>query len=146
MPGPVGYLGLMKIERPPETIGEPNGPRLDKWLWMIRVFKTRELAAEACRAGHVAVNGKEAKPAQCLRPGHAVEVRQGILTRRLVMLVCPPGRQAAARLAEFVRDETPPEIYARAAEARHQQHLAGEAGKSANKRERRVRRAFLNGA
>jgi ribosome-associated heat shock protein Hsp15 len=135
----------MKSGHASDAISEPNGPRLDEWLWMVRVFKTRDLAAEACKSGHVTVNGRDAKPAQTLRPGQLVEVRQGMLSRRLVMLICPPGRQAAARLGEFVRDETPPEVYARAAEARVQQRLAGAIGKSADKRERRERRAFLDG-
>ena len=136
----------MKSQAPSNSDGGQSGPRLDKWLWMIRAYKTRELAAEACRAGRVTADGREAKPAQIVNPGHVVEVRHGILTRRLVMLACPPGRQAAARLGEFIRDETPPEACARAAETRHQQHLAGLVGKSVDKRERRARRAFLDEA
>lgn len=136
----------MQSEHTLDAGGEPKGLRLDKWLWMVRVFKTRDLAADACKSGHVTVNGRDAKPAQALTPGQVVEVRQGIVSRRLVMLLCPPGRQAAARLGEFVRDETPPEVYARAAEIRVQQRLAGAIGKSADKRERRVRRAFLDGS
>lgn len=50
--------------------------RLDKWLWAARFFKTRQLAAEAVKGGHVAVNGARAKPARGLRVGDRVNVRK----------------------------------------------------------------------
>lgn len=102
----------------PSDTDEKEPVRADKWLWMVRVFKTRELAAEACRAGRVQVDGREVKPAHTLRAGHVVEVRQGALTRRLVVLAAPRARQGAARLGDFLRDETPAEDYAQAAEVR----------------------------
>ncbi|AKC83538.1 hypothetical protein IMCC26134_13525 [Verrucomicrobia bacterium IMCC26134] len=114
--------------------------RLDKWLWTVRVFKTRPMAAEACRSGRVQVNGREAKAAHSLRAGQIVEVRVGAVTRKLVMLAVPRGRQAAARLSDFMRDETPPEVYARAAEISREQAQAGAAGKPVGKRDRRARR------
>ena len=49
--------------------------RVDKWLWAVRVFKTRALATAACRGGHVRVNGAPAKPAATVRVGDQVEVR-----------------------------------------------------------------------
>jgi ribosome-associated heat shock protein Hsp15 len=116
--------------------------RADKWLWMVRAFKTRELAAEACRAGRIFVDGREVKPAHTLRPGHKVEVRQGVLTRILVVLAAPKSRQGAAKLGDFLRDETPSEDYALAAEIRRQQGLAAGEGKSDDKRERRALRAL----
>lgn len=125
-----------------EMLSGKDEARADKWLWMMRVFKTRELAAEACRAGRVLVDGREVKPAHTLRPGHKLEVRQGVLTRILVVLAVPKGRQGAARLGDFVRDETPQEDYARAAEIRFQQSLAAGEGKSEDKRERRALRAL----
>lgn len=116
--------------------------RADKWMWMVRVFKTRELAAEACRAGRVLVEGREIKPSHTLRPGHKLEVRQGVLTRWLVFLASPKSRQGAARLGDYLRDETPPEDYERAAEIRRQQNLAAGEGRPDDKRERRALRAL----
>jgi ribosome-associated heat shock protein Hsp15 len=116
----------------------PEDARLDKWLWSVRAYKTRALAAEACRLGRVAVDGREAKPAASVRPGQLIEAREGLVTRRLVVLGVPRGRQGAARATEFVRDETPPEALAAAREQRVQHILAGGGGRP-NKRDRRAR-------
>ncbi|WP_340563262.1 RNA-binding S4 domain-containing protein [Streptomyces sp. GSL17-111] len=52
-----------------------EGPvRVDSWIWSVRLVKTRSLAATACRAGHVKVNGERAKPAQSVKPGDEVRV------------------------------------------------------------------------
>jgi ribosome-associated heat shock protein Hsp15 len=49
--------------------------RVDKWLWAVRLYKTRSAATDACRAGHVRVNKVAAKPATVIRPGDTVEAR-----------------------------------------------------------------------
>lgn len=116
--------------------------RLDKWLWLVRVYKTRALAAEACRHGRVQVDGREAKPAATVRVGQVVEARQGIVTRRLIVLGIPRGRQGAAKVAEFARDETPPEMLAAAREQRVQNMLAG-GGERPTKRDLRARRKLF---
>ncbi len=115
--------------------------RLDKWLWTVRAYKTRALAAEACRLGRVVVDGREAKPAASVRPGQVVEARQGIILRRLVVLGLPRGRQGAAKTGDFVRDETPPEALEAARQQRVQHILAGGAARP-TKRDRRVRDAL----
>ena len=51
--------------------------RVDKFLWCIRVFKTRSLSSAQCREGKVFVDGKEVKPAQELRGGETIRVRKG---------------------------------------------------------------------
>jgi ribosome-associated heat shock protein Hsp15 len=50
--------------------------RLDKWLWAARFFKTRQLAADAVKGGHVAVNGVRAKPARSVRVGDRLSIRK----------------------------------------------------------------------
>lgn len=128
----------------PQNRAAPEGAddaRLDKWLWMVRAYKTRALAAEACRQGRVTVDGREAKPAAPVRPGLVVEARQGIITRRLVVLGVPRGRQGPAKAREFARDETPPEALEAAREQRVQHILAGGGGRP-TKRDRREREAL----
>ncbi len=132
-----GAIGA--VENPPDTAAAAaDDARLDKWLWMVRAYKTRAEAAEACRLGRVEVDGRVAKPALTVRIGQAVEARQGVVTRRLVVLGVPRGRQGAARVGEFTRDETPPEAYAAAREQRVRHVLAGGAGRP-TKKDRRAR-------
>lgn len=85
--------------------------RIDKWLWCVRAFKTRSLAAEACTAGSVTLNGNPAKPGRDVRTGDTVTFRQGILTRTLKALAVPRTRVAAKELPGLVEDLTPPEEY-----------------------------------
>lgn len=126
--------------RDPDARGADDA-RLDKWLWTVRAYKTRALAAEACRLGRVSIDGREAKPAASIRPGQVVEARQGILTRRLVVLGVPRGRQGPAKAKDFVRDETSQEAVEAAREQRVQHVLAGGGGRP-TKRDRRVRDAL----
>jgi ribosome-associated heat shock protein Hsp15 len=121
---------------------DADDARLDKWLWLVRAYKTRALAAEACRQERVEVDGREAKPAATVRIGQVVESRQGIVTRRLVVLGVPRGRLGAAKVAEFARDETPPEMLAAAREQRAQNILAG-GGTKPTKRDLRARRKLF---
>lgn len=113
--------------------------RVDKWLWTVRIFKTRGLATEACRAGNVDVGGKTAKPAREVCAGDTVTVRQGVVTRTLMVVGLPPRRIGAKVAASFCEDRTPPEEFARAQERPVQQFLARSKGLGRpTKRERRA--------
>lgn len=127
--------------RAPDAPAGPDDARLDKWLWTVRAYKTRSLAAEACRLGRVTIDGREAKPAATVRPGQVIEARQGTVPRRLVVLGIPRGRQGPAKARDFVRDETPPEALEAARQQRVQQILEGGQGRP-TKRDRRVRDAL----
>ena len=87
--------------------------RLDQWLWAVRVFKTRALAADAIKGGHVRVNDAPCKPARDVRAGDMVVARVGIMTRTVGALAAPKSRVAAKLVPEFAEDLTPPEEYAR---------------------------------
>ena len=87
--------------------------RLDQWLWAVRVFKTRSLAADAIKAGHVHVNGQPCKPSREARAGETVVAQVGILTRTVRVIAAPPSRMGAKLVAQFAEDLTPPEEYAK---------------------------------
>jgi len=122
------------------TSPEDESPaRLDKWLWAVRVFKTRPLATEACRAGDVSIGELLAKPARSVRGGEVVTVRQGVVVRTLRVVGSPRSRVGAALVPEYCVELTPPEEFAKARELRVQQLLGRAAGTGRpTKRDRRV--------
>jgi ribosome-associated heat shock protein Hsp15 len=88
--------------------------RLDQWLWAVRLYKTRTLAAEAVKGGHVKVNGDAVKPAREVKPGDLVVARCGQMTRTLKVLGSPDNRVGAKLVPQFAEDLTPPEEFNRA--------------------------------
>jgi len=120
------------------SAADPASTRLDKWLWSVRLFRTRSLATDACRAGSVAVGGQAAKPAREIRAGETVSVRQGLVTRTLVVRAAPARRVAAWQVAAYVDDRTPAEEFARAQSRPVEHFLAREKGSGRpTKRDRR---------
>lgn len=98
---------------PPDN--EREGARLDRWLWSVRLFKTRSLAAAACRKSRVRMAGGVLKPSKVVRPGEVYEVGRGALVMTVKVLALPPGRVAARQVPEFMEDLTPPDHYREAA-------------------------------
>jgi len=85
--------------------------RIDKWLWSVRIFKTRSKATDACRKGKVTVDGQEVKPSREVKEGDEVSVRLGPVTKTLKVLK-PIQNRVNARLAgEAAEDITPREEY-----------------------------------
>ena len=118
---------------------DASAARLDKWLWAIRLFKSRRLAADACRAGSVAINNLTAKPARDVRLGELVTVRQGLIVRTLRVLGVPRSRIGARQVADFCTDLTPAAEFEKARERRVEQMLEREKGSGRpTKRERRL--------
>ena len=112
--------------------------RLDRWLWAVRIFKTRPLATEACRAGDAAVNDLPAKPSRHVQAGEIVTVRQGIITRTLKVRGVPGSRIGAKLVLEFCEDLTPASETAKAHAHRLQQVAGREKGTGRpTKRDRR---------
>jgi len=120
-----------------EVIAPPVS-RLDKWLWAVRIYRTRSLASDACRAGSVTINDQTAKPAREVRPGETVMVRQGLIRRTLKVVGVPASRVGAKLVPDFCSDLTPREEIERARENRVQQLLARE--KSTGRPTKRDRR------
>jgi len=123
-----------------ETDPLPAGAaRLDKWLWAVRLFKSRALAADACRAGSVEIAGQPAKPARDVRAGETVSVRQGLVTRTLRVIGVPRSRVGAKLVPDYCTDLTPPSEYEKLREHRTRQILAREKGAGRpTKRDRRA--------
>ena len=82
--------------------------RVDKWLWSVRAFKTRSMATEAVRAGHVAVNRAVTKPSTVVRVGDVVTIRLDGRDRVLEVARVIENRVGASIAAECVIDRSPP--------------------------------------
>jgi ribosome-associated heat shock protein Hsp15 len=98
--------------------------RIDKWLWAARFYKTRTLASEEVARGRVTVNGQEIKPAREVKPGDTVALRQGTVSRTVVVKALS-GVRGPAPVAQQLYEETPESIRAREAAA-EQRRLAPE--------------------
>ena len=83
--------------------------RLDKWLWVARFYKTRSLASDEVGKGRVQVNGQEAKPARDIKAGDTVAMRQGPVTRTIVVRGLSQQR-GAAPVAQQLYEETPDSV------------------------------------
>lgn len=85
--------------------------RLDKWLWAARIFKTRSLAADACKNGRVAINGAQAKPSRSVKEGDEVAVRKSPVTYTFKVKQAIEKRVGAKLLPEILENITAPEQY-----------------------------------
>lgn len=94
----------------PETI------RIDLWAWSVRLYKTRSLAATACRKSQLLVNGQRCRAAKPVRVGDRVQVRGEGLTRVYEITGLQRRRVGAKEVPRFLIDHTPPEAIALAAE------------------------------
>jgi ribosome-associated heat shock protein Hsp15 len=83
--------------------------RVDRWLWAVRLFKTRSAASDACRAGHVRLNDARVKPAALVRVGDTVRARVGDRERIVEVARVIQTRVGAPVAAECLIDHTPPE-------------------------------------
>lgn len=81
--------------------------RIDKFLWSIRVYKTRSEATEACRSGKVNVNSQEAKASKDIKEGDIIDVRKGSVHFQYRVLVPVGNRQGAKNVPQFAEDITP---------------------------------------
>lgn len=82
--------------------------RVDRWLWAVRLYKTRSLATQACQGGHVRVNGSPAKPAKLVHVGDRVEAHVAHRDRILEVVQIIDKRVSAPLAAECLIDHSPP--------------------------------------
>jgi ribosome-associated heat shock protein Hsp15 len=99
-------------ERPPRGAGNAvasgSSVRVDSWIWCARLTKTRSLAATACRAGHVKVNGERVKAAQAVRVGDEVRLFHADRERVVIVSQLLAKRVGAPVAAESYVDKSPP--------------------------------------
>ncbi len=83
--------------------------RIDKWIWAVRIFKTRSQATEACKKGHVSINDLPVKPSRQIHPGEIIQVRKPPYKRRFKVLALAEKRMSATLVPDFAEDVTLPE-------------------------------------
>lgn len=85
--------------------------RIDKWLWAARIFKTRTIAAEACKKGRISINGAQAKPARMIKAGDTIQVRKPPVTYSFKVLQAIEKRVGAKLVPEVMKNVTTPDQY-----------------------------------
>jgi ribosome-associated heat shock protein Hsp15 len=85
--------------------------RIDKWLWAVRIFKTRTIATEAIKKGRVMVGNVAVKPSRMIRVGDVVQVRKPPVTFSFKVLALSDKRMGAKLVPQFMENITPPDQY-----------------------------------
>lgn len=85
--------------------------RVDKYLWCVRYYKTRNMVTEACKKNHITVNGQIAKPSKEVFPTDTITFRKDQITQTITVLDIPANRVAAKLVDIYRKDDTPPEVF-----------------------------------
>ncbi len=85
--------------------------RIDKYLWCVRYFKTRNIATEACKKNHISVNGQVAKSSKEVFPMDKITIRKDQINYQLTVLDIPQNRVGAKLVDIYRKDETPKEAF-----------------------------------
>lgn len=119
--------------------------RLDKWLWAVRLCKTRQQATDACRLQRVHMGGQEVKASRLVKAGDLIEVKQEHITRTVKVLQ-PIGQRIGAKLVPECMEDLTPQSEIAAAARRREEHRLNTVSMPAGRPEKRDRRlldAFL---
>ena len=119
--------------------------RIDKWLWAARIFKTRSIAADACKNGRVSIDGVGVKPSRPVKVGEIVDVRKPPVTYSFRILKTIEQRVGAKLLPEIYENVTSPDQY----ELLEMNRISGFVDRARGtgrptKKDRRAMDAFLN--
>lgn len=85
--------------------------RVDKWLWAVRVFKTRSIATDACKMSRISINGQLAKPSRLVKVGDVISVRKPPIEFSFKVLAVLNNRVGAKLVPEYMENVTPREQY-----------------------------------
>lgn len=126
---------------------EMNEARIDKWLWASRIFKTRSVAADACKNGRVTINGVNVKPSRNIKIGDTVSVKKPPITYSFRVLQCIEQRVGAKLVPQIYENITDPKQY----ELLEMSHISGFVDRARGtgrptKKERRSLDAFVEPA
>lgn len=86
---------------------ETNSLRIDKFLWAVRIYKTRSLATDACSGGKIKIEGKSVKPSRQVKPGEVFTVTQRYINRTYRVTSLVEKRVSAKMLTQYIEDLTP---------------------------------------
>ena len=100
--------------------------RIDKWLWAARIFKTRSLAADACKSGRITLNGAQVKPSRTVKEGDEVGVKKSPVAYTFRVKQAIEKRVGAKLLPDILEDITTPEQY----EILEMQRISGFVGRA----------------
>lgn len=81
--------------------------RIDKWIWAMRIYKTRTIAGEACRRGRVLISGVPVKPSRTVKPGDVVQVRKPPVTYSFRVKALTENRLGAKLVPDYMENITP---------------------------------------
>ena len=130
----------------PDREGQGDGlARIDKWLWAARIFKTRTLAADACKNGRITVNDVQVKPSRMVKLGDVIGVRKPPVTYTFRLLKPIEQRVGAKLLPEIYENITAPDQYELLEMTRISGFVDRQRGTGRpTKKDRRQMDAFLN--
>ncbi len=85
--------------------------RIDKWLWAVRLFKTRTQASDACRGGKIKIDSQNVKPSRDIKEGDEIEVQLSIIRKKVKVKQLLKNRVSAKLVDNYLEDLTPVEEY-----------------------------------
>jgi ribosome-associated heat shock protein Hsp15 len=90
-------------------MAEGSQNRIDKYLWTVRIFKTRSLASEACKKGKVLIDNNPVKASRIVQPGDIIQVKKQPVNYLYSIVAIPKSRIAAKLVPDYMKDMTPEE-------------------------------------
>ena len=119
--------------------------RIDKFLWMVRLYKTRTVSNKACTSGRIKANNLACKPSFNVSVGDALIIRKGIVKYQIIIKDLPKSRISAKLVEQYIEDITPESEKMKLKSASSQVVLRREKGAGRpTKKERRELSKFLN--
>ena len=120
-------------------MAEKNTTRIDKWLWAMRIFKTRSFATEACTGGKVKLHGTKVKASRMVRQWDMIQVRKGVIKYEYKVLKIAKKRMGAKMVPDFMEDLTPDEELAKLKTSKSLAYQTQKRGRGRpTKKERRI--------